>query len=354
MKTRKISQGLSISLIFVLLSISLIGCTEEENPVNPVLQLETPEFSPEPGSFTEEQSVAIVCSTAEAAIHYTLDGSEPTQESPSYGGPIEITTSSQLRARAWCEDWNPSPVQDGFYTIELTDALAVSEPGAETAWQAGQQDVAVIWSGGSEGPVDIFLDKAGQQVAVIVRGLFNSGSFAGFDVPETLVAGDDYRVRMVQGEETAHGVDFSILDRPQVSAPVFTPEPGVYTEALEVTLSCSETGAIIRYTTDGSDPTPASTGYTEPIPVAASATLRARSYHEDFSPSQITTASYNIALIPDLVVTEPTAGTVWQLGQDDASIHWTGGDAGDVQIHLLRSGGRGGHHCLCREQYRCV
>ena len=45
--------------------------------------------------------------------------------------------------------------------------------------------------------------------------------------------------------------------------PVFSLDEGKYSEVQEVTLSAS--GETIYYTTDGSDPTSASTEYTEPI-----------------------------------------------------------------------------------------
>src|SRR6266536_6251721 len=41
----------------------------------------------------------------------------------------------------------------------------------------------------------------------------------------------------------------------QVATPTFSPEGGFYLQAQSVTVSCATTGATIRYTTDGSQPT---------------------------------------------------------------------------------------------------
>ena len=47
--------------------------------------------------------------TPGAAIHYTLDGSEPTQASPLYTEPVTLKESAQIRARAFKEGMQPSP-----------------------------------------------------------------------------------------------------------------------------------------------------------------------------------------------------------------------------------------------------
>jgi hypothetical protein len=55
----------------------------------------------------------------------------------------------------------------------------------------------------------------------------------------------------------------------------FSPAPGTYASAQQVTLSNPDPNATIYYTTDGSVPTPSSTPYTSPIAVAASTTITA-------------------------------------------------------------------------------
>jgi hypothetical protein len=43
-----------------------------------------------PGVYTEPKQIQLVTETEDAVIHYTLDGSEPTINSPVYAGPITI------------------------------------------------------------------------------------------------------------------------------------------------------------------------------------------------------------------------------------------------------------------------
>ena len=52
-------------------------------------------------SLPEKKCVEVTLSTlGDAPIHYTLDGSEPTAESPRYAAPIEIRTGCTLKAAA--------------------------------------------------------------------------------------------------------------------------------------------------------------------------------------------------------------------------------------------------------------
>lgn len=58
----------------------------------------------------------------ETAIHYTLDGTDPTRDSPRARGPIEIRGSTLLKARVFQDGYVPSPVSLGSY-VWRADAL---------------------------------------------------------------------------------------------------------------------------------------------------------------------------------------------------------------------------------------
>jgi len=79
---------------------------------------------------------------------------------------------------------------------------------------------------------------------------------------------------------------------PIVSTPVIAPGTGNYYEAFDATITCATTGATIYYTTDGTDPTDASTEYLGPINIAATTTLKAIAYAVDHDPSLIAEAVY--------------------------------------------------------------
>lgn len=71
------------------------------------------------GTYSGPQEVSLTVSNpADAAIYYTLDGSEPTTESTLYTGPITITESCVLKAIGVAPYYGDSPVGRAAYIIE--------------------------------------------------------------------------------------------------------------------------------------------------------------------------------------------------------------------------------------------
>jgi len=78
---------------------------------------------------------------------------------------------------------------------------------------------------------------------------------------------------------------------------VFSPEQGVYTSDIEITLTCDGEGTEIRYTTDGSDPYIGSLKYTKPIPLkgnGSSMLIKAIAFQDGKLITSINSASYLI------------------------------------------------------------
>lgn len=50
-----------------------------------------------------------------ATIRYTVDGSLPTQFSTLYSGPVDVLTNTQIRARGFAPDMQPSSITSGVY-----------------------------------------------------------------------------------------------------------------------------------------------------------------------------------------------------------------------------------------------
>lgn len=87
--------------------------------------LQAPSFSHVSGTYNTVIRVAIASNKEGAFIHYTLDGSTPTANSPVYGAPIEAkidpskspSNVTHIRAIAVKADWTTSAVADATYTI---------------------------------------------------------------------------------------------------------------------------------------------------------------------------------------------------------------------------------------------
>ncbi len=84
----------------------------------------TPVFSVAPGFYAGAQSVSITCSNAAATIRYTTDGTDPTTGSTLYTGPVSITTTTVLRAKAFSTD-PASFNMSGTYFINVNHTVPV-------------------------------------------------------------------------------------------------------------------------------------------------------------------------------------------------------------------------------------
>ncbi len=97
--------------------LDLFVKTEGIEPPTPVVA--TPTFTPDADTYYEEQTVSIACTTEDATIHYTLDGSDPTEESPVYGAPLTISETTTIKAIAMKEGYDNSAIVEATYTIQL-------------------------------------------------------------------------------------------------------------------------------------------------------------------------------------------------------------------------------------------
>ncbi len=79
----------------------------------------TPTFSPVTGLYFEPQTVSISCSTPDATIFYTTDGSVPTTDSAVYSAPITISQTTVLKAMATAAGFLNSNVSTATYTFPI-------------------------------------------------------------------------------------------------------------------------------------------------------------------------------------------------------------------------------------------
>ncbi len=97
-----------------------------------------------------------------------------------------------------------------------------------------------------------------------------------------------------------------------VLTPFMSPDTGIYTTAQTVSLFSGTRDAVIRYTTDGTDPTENSTLYTEPIPVSETTTIKAKAYKSGWIPSHIARETYVITGKVDAPYFAPEPGNYFE------------------------------------------
>lgn len=70
----------------------------------------SPKYSVGSPFFSQELPLALSCEYPNVSIHYTLDGSPPGPDSPIYKDTLLFKKTTSVKAQAYLEGWDPSPV----------------------------------------------------------------------------------------------------------------------------------------------------------------------------------------------------------------------------------------------------
>jgi serine/threonine-protein kinase len=97
-----------------------------------------PKLNPPGGTYSKTQSVTISDATPNAVIHFTTDGSPPTDGSPIYFLPISsLPSGAEVRAMATAIGHSPSTEASGTY--HWSDAkLLAAKPPEDSAYEQGK------------------------------------------------------------------------------------------------------------------------------------------------------------------------------------------------------------------------
>lgn len=261
-----------------------------------------PTFSPVGAKYTSVQTVTISDATANAAIHYTLDGSTPTTASTLYTGPITVGVTETISAVAIAPGGSLGSVAKAGYTITLPTAVPVISPAGGT-YNSIQK-------------VTISDATPGAVIYYTVNGKFpttNDPVYTG----QTITATTTTLVQAIAQAPTdsvSNGASeqYDIV----VPAPTITPDAGTFDYSVTVTMSSPVPGAQIYYNTNGFYPTTSSNLYTGPIVLAptqtSSQTFLAIAVAPGFNESPESTATVTETL-PTGVIAEASIGTTPQM-----------------------------------------
>jgi serine/threonine protein kinase len=110
------SPGLKWVAVAAVIIVAAVGIWLAFTFQRPASVTATPILNPPGGTYSEPQLVAISDETPQATIHYTLDGTPPTESSPIYTQPIErLPSGTVVRAIATAKGYTRSRGIIGVY-----------------------------------------------------------------------------------------------------------------------------------------------------------------------------------------------------------------------------------------------
>jgi hypothetical protein len=235
-------------------------------------------------------SVSLSTLTADATIHYTVDGSRPTEASPVYAEPLIIDATTTLKAIASKSGLPTSSTVAATYTL-----VKVITPTASPAG-GSYNDVQDVTLSSRSAAASFYYTLDGSTpttASTLYTGPIHLSGPCTLQAIAADAAGDSSAVMTASYALAA-------------STPTASLAAGTYSTTQTVTLASATPGASIFYSVDGSTPTTASTLYTGPITIAVSTTLKAISVKEAMTTSAVLAVTYTIAAITPTV--SPASG----------------------------------------------
>jgi hypothetical protein len=160
--------------------------------------------------------------------------------------------------------------------------------------------------------VTLGTSTAGAQIYYTTDGSAPGTNSTAYTGPFVLNAGSTVRAKATKSGMTDSGEASAVftVTAASVATPVVTPNGGSFTGSATVTLSTATSGAQIYYTTNGSAPTTASTVYSGPFVLSASATVRAKAVKSGMTDSGEASAVFTVtqAVVATPVLT-PNGGS---------------------------------------------
>ncbi|HVJ94162.1 MAG TPA: chitobiase/beta-hexosaminidase C-terminal domain-containing protein [Labilithrix sp.] len=280
----------------------------------PLPSVETPVFTPAPGSFTSSVpgGVQLATATPDATIYFTTDGTNPSTASAAYSGPINVSTTTTIRAIAVKDGFLDSAVAVGTYTITPPQPGQLSNVTLDpsTGTYPNAKDVTMSIPA-SEAPATICYTLDGsaptcdEATAACTNGTSYSGGPLQVDAP---AGGGVLRIRAIAckvGFKASANVSEAALSFKAATPQASNPPPGEVPLNGKFTLSTDTVGAgtTIHYRTDGANPNcdapvsgaeKACAGSSCQVAITQNTTVKARACKPNYASSEIASFTYTV------------------------------------------------------------
>lgn len=256
------------------------------------------EEGPDPVAFSSGSTgnYAIV-SEVISEKYYALPTSPTVSSGKIAGGEITVSTKGGVNyietSNASGYTWIIASATYGYTISDGSKYVYHKNGGASSTDLAYGTGTDYTWNFVQDGNTNYYKITARNGSTVSGRGMFFSGTSLGGYALSNWGNTGYYKTMILPIVDGTKIYYISTPDcKEQVATPVITLAAGSYTSDQITTITCETTDATIYYTTDGTDPTDASTEYTGAITIDRSMTIKAIAIHEDYSNSNIASATY--------------------------------------------------------------
>jgi alpha-tubulin suppressor-like RCC1 family protein len=243
----------------------------------------TPSLSPGTGTYNTDRNIVVTTETTAATIRYTRNGNEPTESDPivASGGTVTVGETQTLKVKAWKIGMLASVTTSATYTMK------VAQPSFSPGFGTFTSPTNVTITSSTPG-VTIRYTLDGN-VPTETSTLYTGPIAIGTTTPLAAIATKtNWSTSDARGPQT-YTMNFGTLAPPTIGLAA-----GTYVGDVSVTLSSPQSGATIRYTTNGTPPTASSTPYNGPVPITKTSTLKAKVFHPNYATSAEASAAYTI------------------------------------------------------------
>lgn len=239
-----------------------------------IAKVKTPVIALSGGTYTSDQETSVTCATEGSEIHYTIDGSTPSNSSMAYSSVIPLTRNAKLRVVASKEGLEDSEiVSEDYYFQCLPPVFNVSDNQVYNNSQklrlsTSTADAKIYYTTDNTDPTTTSLQYSTQ---ILLDGCVTIKSYT-----------------MREGWNPSDIVSKTYSFK--CANPVFGTNSGSYT-SVKVEITSATDGSTIYYTDDGSDPIENGMVFSLKDP-SKDKTYKACAKKEGYEPSDVIEAEY--------------------------------------------------------------